>query len=140
MRKLRCWRARSALISGSSVGPSTPQLDATLSALAQAVEAGDGLSVTEQLHTLAAFTAALPIDRQSQQALAAENEQLRRATRASRDVIGQAEGILMERYTIDATAAVELLIKLSQDSNTPVTEVARTLIEVDHPPNPRHTT
>ena len=46
----------------------------------------------------------------------------------------------MERYTIDATAAVELLIKLSQDSNTPVTEVARTLIEVDHPPGPRHTT
>ena len=79
MRKLRCWRARPALISGSSVGPSTPQLDATLSALAQAVEAGDGLSVTEQLHTLAAFTAALPIEGQSQQALAAENEQLRRA-------------------------------------------------------------
>ena len=72
-------------------------LDATLSVLAQAVEAGEGLSVTEQHHTLAAFSAALPIDRQSQQALAAENEQLRRAL-ASRDVIGQAKGIVMEHH------------------------------------------
>ena len=114
-------------------------LDAALSAMAQAVDAGDAVSVTEQLHTLAAFTAALPADRQTQQALAAENEQLRRAL-ATRDVIGQAKGILKERYTIDATAAFYLLIKLSQDSNTRVTEVARTLIELDHPPGTRHTT
>jgi hypothetical protein len=46
----------------------------------------------------------------------------------------------MERYTIDATAAVELLVKLSQDSNTAVTEVARTLIEVGHSPGLRRTT
>ena len=90
-------------------------------------------------HTLTAFTTALPADRQTQQALAAENEQLRRAL-ATRDVIGQAKGILTERYNIDATAAFDLLIKLSQDSNSPVTEVARTLIELDHPPNTRHTT
>jgi AmiR/NasT family two-component response regulator len=97
------------------------------------------MSVTEQLHTLTAFTTALPADHQTQQALAAENEQLRRAL-ATRDVIGQAKGILTERYNIDATAAFDPLIKLSQDSNTPVTNVARTLIELDHPPNTRHTT
>ena len=113
-------------------------LDATLSVMAQAVDAGDAMSVTDQLHTLTAFTTALPADRQTQQALAAENEQLRRAL-ATRDVIGQAKGILTERYNIDATAAFDLLIKLSQDSNTPVTEVARTLIELDDTPNIRHT-
>ena len=40
--------------------------------MAQAIDADDAMSVTEQLHTLTAFTTALPADRQTQQALAAE--------------------------------------------------------------------
>ncbi|ATD72353.1 MULTISPECIES: GAF and ANTAR domain-containing protein [Gordonia] len=44
---------------------------------------------------------------------------------ANRDVIGQAKGILMERFSIDAVAAFELLKKLSQESNTKLVEIAR---------------
>lgn len=52
-----------------------------------------------------------------QQALLAEIEQLRCAIE-SRDTIGQAKGILMERFGINATAAFKLLAKVSQDTNT----------------------
>lgn len=53
---------------------------------------------------------------------------------ASRDIIGQAEGILMERFDISAVAAFELLQKLSQDSNVKIAEIAAKLIALDHPP------
>jgi transcriptional regulator with GAF, ATPase, and Fis domain len=49
---------------------------------------------------------------------------------ATRDVIGQAKGMLMERYRIDALQAFALLSKLSQDSNTPVAALARELVEL----------
>lgn len=39
---------------------------------------------------------------------------------ASRDVIGQAMGIIMERFDVDAVCAFELLRRTSQESNTPV--------------------
>jgi hypothetical protein len=54
-----------------------------------------------------------------------------RAALASRDVIGQAKGILMERHQMDADGAFELLRRISQQSNTPVAEVSRRLIEDD---------
>ena len=47
-----------------------------------------------------------------------------RSALASRDVIGQAKGILMERFGIDAVAAFDLLKKLSQESNTPLAALA----------------
>lgn len=47
----------------------------------------------------------------------------------SRDLIGQAKGIVMERFNINATRAFELLSRLSQNSNTPVIEIARRLVE-----------
>jgi hypothetical protein len=112
------------------------ELHATVSMIARAVDAGEMFSAVEQLHALAAFTAALPGDRGHQRALETENEQLRRAL-ATRDVIGQAKGILMERYNINATAAFALLVELSQETNKRLTEVAHTLIELDHPPAPR---
>jgi hypothetical protein len=45
----------------------------------------------------------------------------------SRDLIGQAKGILMERFSIDDEAAFEMLVKSSQDTNIKLTEVARWL-------------
>ena len=56
-----------------------------------------------------------------------------RSALASRDIIGQAKGTLMERYHIDAGEAFNLLRKLSQQSNTPVTQISRRLVEADHP-------
>lgn len=43
---------------------------------------------------------------------------------ASRDLIGQAKGIVMERFNIDAVDAFNLITRLSQETNTPVRTVA----------------
>lgn len=54
----------------------------------------------------------------------------------SRDIIGRAKGIIMERYKINAVAAFTLLTKLSQENNEPVAKIARQLVEADFPPTP----
>jgi len=59
------------------------------------------------------------------------DEQFRSAL-ASRDIIGQAKGMIMERFKIDAVQAFELLKRLSQNSNTPLVVVARQLVEAEH--------
>lgn len=56
-----------------------------------------------------------------------------RSALASRDIIGQAKGMLMERFTIDALHAFDILRKLSQDTNIPLTQVATELVAADHP-------
>ncbi|MDD7918118.1 GAF and ANTAR domain-containing protein [Actinomycetospora callitridis] len=45
----------------------------------------------------------------------------------SRDLIGQAKGILMERFSLDDEAAFRMLVKSSQDTNMKLTDVARWL-------------
>ncbi|WP_032364622.1 GAF and ANTAR domain-containing protein [Rhodococcoides fascians] len=52
---------------------------------------------------------------------------------ASRDIIGQAKGIIMERFGLDVVQAFRLLSKLSQDSNEPVADLAYQLVAKDHP-------
>ena len=59
---------------------------------------------------------------------AASTEQMQSAL-ATRDVIGQAKGMLMERYGVNAIQAFDLLRKLSQDSNTPLIQIATDLVE-----------
>ncbi|HEV7419116.1 MAG TPA: GAF and ANTAR domain-containing protein [Mycobacterium sp.] len=54
-----------------------------------------------------------------------------RSALTSRDLIGQAKGMIMERFRVDAVQAFELLRRLSQDSNTPVAGVARRVLD-DH--------
>ncbi|EOM78347.1 ANTAR domain-containing protein [Rhodococcus rhodnii] len=54
--------------------------------------------------------------------------QLRSAV-ASRDVIGQAKDMIMERYGLDAAAAFRMLSGISQNTNSPLIEVARTVVE-----------
>ncbi|MBX9641036.1 MAG: ANTAR domain-containing protein [Mycobacteriaceae bacterium] len=51
-----------------------------------------------------------------------------RSALASRDEIGQAKGILMERFNISADSAFEVLKRLSQNTNTPLRDVATRLI------------
>jgi hypothetical protein len=46
----------------------------------------------------------------------------------SRDLIGQAKGILMERFTLDDEGAFQMLVTSSQDTNMKLTSVARWLI------------
>ena len=42
--------------------------------------------------------------------------------------IGQAKGMIMERYSINAGQAFEMLRKLSHDTNTPLAEVAARVV------------
>ncbi|WP_089247443.1 GAF and ANTAR domain-containing protein [Rhodococcoides kyotonense] len=63
---------------------------------------------------------------------ARRDEQFRSAL-ASRDIIGQAKGIVMERFAIDALQAFRLLSKLSQDQNIPVLQLAQQVIDSEHP-------
>jgi GAF domain-containing protein len=55
-------------------------------------------------------------------------EQLESAV-ASRDTIGQAKGIIMERFKVDAVRAFDLLRKLSQTENMPLAAVAQRVID-----------
>ena len=74
-------------------------------------------------------------------AAAGEQQHLREAIR-NRDLIGQAKGILMERFSIDADRAFLLLAKASQAVNRKLTAVAQELVasrrlpEGSGPPRP----
>lgn len=57
-----------------------------------------------------------------------QGEQLESAL-STRDRIGQAKGIIMERFGIDDLQAFEMLRKLSQDSNTRLIDVAQRVID-----------
>ncbi|MFF1447513.1 ANTAR domain-containing protein [Streptomyces sp. NPDC058274] len=58
-------------------------------------------------------------------------EQLTEAMR-TRDLIGQATGILMERLGIDAGAAFESLVRTSQRENVKLRDLARRLVDTLH--------
>jgi GAF domain-containing protein len=48
----------------------------------------------------------------------------------ARKLVGQAQGILMERFDLDAERAFEVLRRYSQNTNTKLNEVARTLVRL----------
>lgn len=48
---------------------------------------------------------------------------------ASRNLIGQAQGVLMERHKITAERAFGLLVGASQSANTKLVEIARQVVE-----------
>ncbi|RUP02958.1 MAG: ANTAR domain-containing protein [Mycobacterium sp.] len=56
-----------------------------------------------------------------------QSENLRSAV-ASRDRIGQAKGIIMERYDVDDVRAFDMLRRLSQESNTSLVEIAQRVV------------
>jgi GAF domain-containing protein len=57
-----------------------------------------------------------------------QGEQLESAL-STRDRIGQAKGIIMERFGVDDVQAFEMLRRLSQDGNTRLIEVAQRVID-----------
>jgi hypothetical protein len=59
---------------------------------------------------------------------AASNQQFEAAL-VSRDVIGQAKGMLMHHYKVDAGRAFEMLKVLSQNENTPLRLIAERVID-----------
>lgn len=65
-------------------------------------------------------------------AIALINEKRERqfkAALATRDVIGQAKGMIMERFSVDAPRAFAMLTAISQETNTPVRDVAARLVD-----------
>jgi GAF domain-containing protein len=76
----------------------------------------------ERVTTLLATFAALAL------AEAQRADQLHDALE-SRDVIGQAKGILMERHSITADAAFGVLSRVSQAENVKLAEIARQLVQ-----------
>lgn len=48
---------------------------------------------------------------------------------ATRNVIGQAVGIVMERYKVDSDRAFAFLVRLSQTRNTKLRTVATALVD-----------
>jgi AmiR/NasT family two-component response regulator len=61
-------------------------------------------------------------------ALQEENAHLRAAL-LTRDVIGQAKGVLMERHQIGADAAFAMLVELSQHQNRKLRDIAAEIAE-----------
>ncbi|ORI13882.1 hypothetical protein BJD99_12290 [Rhodococcus sp. 1163] len=81
-------------------------------------ERADGFdSASEELGLVLATHAAVAL-------IAAQHEDQMQSALASRDLIGQAKGMIMERYGIDAVQAFDLLSRLSQDWNIGVAELA----------------
>jgi hypothetical protein len=56
------------------------------------------------------------------------NQQFQSAL-ASRDVIGQAKGVLMVKFAVDAVRAFDLMVRQSQSSNTPLRVVAQEVVD-----------
>ena len=69
----------------------------------------------------------------------AQDQEHMRTALTSRDVIGQAKGILMERYRIDAHDAFRLLVSASQATNIKLRDVAEYLAQTGQlmPRSPR---
>jgi len=61
--------------------------------------------------------------------MAQDKERQFRSALASRDLIGQAKGMIMERFHVDAIRAFQLLTAMSQNSNTRVVEVAAEIVK-----------
>jgi GAF domain-containing protein len=97
----------------------TKQSAGALNVFSDRIDAFDGES--EAIGSVLAAHAAAAIIASRQ------GEQLESAL-TSRDTIGQAKGIVMERFNVDAVRAFELLRELSQTSNTKLTDVAREVI------------
>jgi GAF domain-containing protein len=61
--------------------------------------------------------------------LASRQGQQLESALSTRDRIGQAKGIIMERYGVDDVRAFEMLRRLSQDSNTKLIDIAQRVID-----------
>lgn len=63
-----------------------------------------------------------------------QTEEHLRLAAVNRTIIGQAQGILMERFAIDAHRAFDVLRRVSQHSNIRLLEVATTIVDTRQVP------
>jgi transcriptional regulator with GAF, ATPase, and Fis domain len=74
-------------------------------------------------------TAAMLANQAAMALVTEEHERQFEAALATRDVIGQAKGMLMERFGVDAARAFTMLKTISQRTNTPVRHLAASLVD-----------
>ncbi|ANI41827.1 GAF and ANTAR domain-containing protein [Mycolicibacterium vaccae] len=98
----------------------TAQTAGALNLFALRPHAFDGEAETIGAVLAAHAAAAILASRQSEQLVSALS---------TRDRIGQAKGIIMERFNVDDVAAFEMLRRLSQDTNTKLVDVAAKVID-----------
>ena len=96
-----------------------PSCRAALNLFSTASSAFDG--DTQTLAATLATHAALAL-------IAQDREAQFQSALASRDAIGQAKGMLMERFGVDAVRAFELMRHLSQETNVPIVTIAARII------------
>jgi GAF domain-containing protein len=85
--------------------------------------AADGFDIeAETIGTVLAAHAAAAI-------MAARNQEQLTSALSNRDRIGQAKGMIMERYMVDEVRAFEILRQLSQESNVKLVDIATRVIE-----------
>lgn len=65
----------------------------------------------------------------------AETEQHLRLGMSNRDLIGQAKGILMERHRLSADQAFAVLVRVSQETNRKLVDIARELADTGAMPD-----
>lgn len=106
--------------------PSALNLYAELPAAFGAIDRANGL--------LLSVFAGLATDAADSQAKAERREEHLRVALQSRELIGQAQGILMERERISSDQAFALLRDSSQHLNVKLREVARNLVETGETP------
>ena len=66
----------------------------------------------------------------------AEKQQQLRTAMHTRDLIGQAKGILMERFKVSGDRAFGLLVQASQASNRRLSDIAENLVDSGELPGP----
>ena len=76
----------------------------------------------DEIGAILAAHAALTLD-------AVQRNRRYRSALGSRDLIGQAKGIITERYGLSAEAAFNLLTRLAEQSNKPVVMIAKEIVE-----------
>ncbi|MDF3312625.1 MULTISPECIES: ANTAR domain-containing protein [Rhodococcus] len=62
--------------------------------------------------------------------IADRHETQLRSALVRRDLIGQAKGMLMERFGVGADQAFTMLVTLSQQFNTPLAQVAERVVDL----------
>ncbi len=90
----------------------------------------DGSAIDRDVATLFAESAAVALE-------TVKHEQDLNAALATRKVIGQALGVLMERYELDEESAFSYLVRVSQSSNIKLRRVAEEVVRITNRRNAR---
>ena len=85
-------------------------------------------SITDEVEQMAELFAAYATSAMGR----AQGQEVLDSAMASRQLIGQATGIVMERFSMDESRAFEYLLRVSSLSNTKLRDIAREMVEASN--------